>query len=87
MLGGTDPDQELGFWQRPGDAEALCNVTPDLEEMCRDLCTFNTLRDDLEAEVVAQQNGGGHDGLILRVEEQVADEAAIDLELCDGEPA
>ena len=82
-----EPCGELVEGQRPADAVALGDVASEDTEAVGDVVGLDALRHDLQAEVVTEVDRRSDDRLVLCVDDQVGDEAAVDLELGDRELA
>src|SRR5450631_377124 len=78
---------ELGQWQRRAEVVALdlvALVAPEERQLGGRLDAFG---DDLQVEAVAHLDDCQSDGGVVGVVGDLADEAEVDLELVDGEPA
>src|SRR5690606_15599696 len=70
---------ELEWRERTADVVALGDVAAEAAEQIPGLAVFDTLRDDLQAELMAQLDRRPDDREVARVVGHVADERLIDL--------
>ena len=74
------PCVELLGLQRARDSVPLTDVASHLDGTIHHLVVLDAFGDDPQAEIVTQMDGGSHDHVIVGFEEDVGDEAAVDLQ-------
>src|SRR3954464_13289711 len=84
-LARAEPLDELIERHRTRDVIALDQIASARHESIEGGLVLDTFGDDLEAERVSELDRRGHDRIAAAVAEHIRDEAAVDLQLLDGE--